>query len=124
MKVVSFYDVASGLFHGNQLIASDDELIAANTPAGHIAIDGHHDRLSKRVDLATGQVVDYTPPAPSAQLLALQAAGDRRKAALARIAQLEASQGRAVREAIIDPIGGLSRLKAINDEIAALRGDL
>src|ERR1700675_463680 len=52
MKIVSFFHKDTGLFNGEQLFASDETAIAANTPPDHIAIEGHHDHLSKRVDLA------------------------------------------------------------------------
>lgn len=124
MRVVSFYHKESGVLHDKIVMTSSDDAVEVNTPPDHIAIDGAHDSKCKRVDIATGEVVDYTPPAPSAEAVFAQTKIDRRAAALAAIARLEASQARAVREAIIDPLGGLQRLKAINDEIAALRGDL
>jgi hypothetical protein len=124
MRTVSFYHRDTGLLNGSHVIASDDNAVALNTPPDHIAIDGHHDQWTKCVDLATGEVVDYTPPAPSSEALAAQAKTDRRAAALAAIARLEAAQPRAVREAILDPLGSSGRLRSINDQIAALRGDL
>lgn len=40
--------------------------LAANTPAGCIAVPGRHDHLCRRLDTATGHVVPYQPPAPPA----------------------------------------------------------
>jgi hypothetical protein len=86
MKTVSFFHKDTGALHSNQLICSDDSVVAMNTPADHIAIDGHFDHLSKRVDVANPEfvdvyvnrtktdtpakalrykVVDYVPPSPS-----------------------------------------------------------
>lgn len=39
--------------------------LAANTPAGCIAVPGRHDHLRRRLDIATGQIVPYQPPAPA-----------------------------------------------------------
>src|SRR5277367_2415396 len=94
MKTVSFYHKDTGIFHGNQFIGTDDATVALNTPPDHVAIDGHHDPLSKRVNLDAHRqivaieaeietvqdraqrqaeldalkallLVDYQPPAPS-----------------------------------------------------------
>jgi hypothetical protein len=59
----SFYDTETGALAAGRLTCSPAQL-AANTPAGHAAIEGRFDHLSQRVDIATGQVVDYQPPAP------------------------------------------------------------
>ena len=60
----SFYDVATGALAPGAITCSAAQL-AANTPPGHAAIAGRFDPLSQRVDLATGQVVDWQPPAPA-----------------------------------------------------------
>jgi hypothetical protein len=60
----SFYDAETGAIAPGVITCTAAQL-AANTPAGHIAIPGAFDHLSQRVDLATGQVVDYQPPAPA-----------------------------------------------------------
>ncbi len=94
MKAVSFYHAKTGALHSNQFLCSDDGLVVLNTPPGHLPIEGHHDCLSKRVDVAaharylvlTDQIkslscqwqrqaeldaawaqvlVDYQPPQPS-----------------------------------------------------------
>lgn len=136
MRTVSFFHRETGLLNGQLLIASDDEAVALNTPADHIAIDGHHDSLTQRVDLATAQVVDYQPPQPSpdhewnveskrwvlgAATAARQAA---RSSALLAIGQLEAKGIRAMRELALNTLGAADRLKSIDDQISALRADL
>jgi hypothetical protein len=68
-------------------MASDDRVIDINIPPDHIVIEGHHDHLSKRVDVSVPpeiinnagkvgysmdeatrivhKIIDYQPPAPS-----------------------------------------------------------
>jgi hypothetical protein len=135
MKQASFYDAATGRFDGQQVLASSDA-IKAMVPDGFIAIDGHYDPLTQRVDIATGEVVDYQPPAPSAdyewnkdakrwQLTpAIAAKQAARTSALTLIGQLEAKGIRAMRELALSVPGAQDRLRSIDDQIAALRGDL
>jgi hypothetical protein len=132
----SIYRLEDGKFIG-YTICLPDEAIEMNTPEGHAFIVGHHDHLSKRVDIPTGLVVDDQPPSPSAdhewnadtkrwQLTAsIQAKAQVRAVAIARIAELDAWQHRHVRDMLLG--GGLSvrlRLQAIHDEIATLSADL
>lgn len=60
----SFYDAATGTFSRGRIVCSPAQL-AANTPHGCVPIAGAFDPLSQRVDIGTGQVVDYQPPAPT-----------------------------------------------------------
>jgi hypothetical protein len=134
VKTYSLCDVATGFFTGRRLMMSEDAA-KANTPPGQIRIEGAHDPLSRRFDVATGDVVDYQPPPPSRdhewdatikrwKLTAVAAKKiEDRSAALAEIARLEASQQRALREiALGDETGAArQRLTAIEDEIAGLR---
>jgi hypothetical protein len=136
MILASFYDKATGLLNGVLFTASDEAVVALNTPEGHAAIDGHHDHTRKRVNVDTKEVIDYQPPRPSAdhewndeskRWQLTEAAADkivRSNAARARIAQLEASQHRHVREHCLGMPGAANRLKEIDAEIAALRADL
>ena len=59
--VASIYRIATGLFTGRTYSGDDGHLTLG---ADEAWIDGLHDHLSRRVDLTTGQVVDYQPPAP------------------------------------------------------------
>jgi hypothetical protein len=132
---VSFYDKTTGMFSGVRYHGLEDH-IEVNTPNGHAAAIGAHDHLSKRVDLATGELVDYQPPAPSAdhewnadtkrwQLTAAAAEKESKRAfALNRIDHLENSQARALRELALGSTEAAARLKAIDDEIASLRSHL
>lgn len=63
-KIVSFYSVATGFFDPGQKSGLSPSHIEYNTPPGYVAIEGVYDHLSQRIDIATGIVVDYQPPAP------------------------------------------------------------
>ena len=61
MTAVSYYDPATGLFSGASYAGSEPEL---NGGAGEAWLPGRFDHLSQRVDLDTGEVIGYQPPAP------------------------------------------------------------
>ena len=137
MRVVSFYHKVSGLFHARHLMSSDAKSIALNTPQDHIAIDGdHYDRLSQRIDITTGKVVDELPAQPSddhewnatdrrwqvkPEVLARE---ETRRHAILRISQLEMSGVRSLRELALGEAKAADRLKALDNEIATLRKTL
>jgi hypothetical protein len=134
MKVVSFYHRETGMFNGRHLMVSDPAMIPLNTPPEHIAIEGdHYDPLTQRVDVATGKVIDHIPPQPSEdyewsgisrrwQLRPeVTARMQARKAALARITELELKALRALREHALGTPGAHERLAAIDTEISELR---
>jgi len=60
----SFYDLTTGDFLQRHY-DGPEELLGVNIHSGTAFIEGHHDHLSKRVDIATGEVIDYQPPAPA-----------------------------------------------------------
>jgi hypothetical protein len=131
---VSFYHRETGMFNGRHLMVSDPAMIPLNTPPDHIAIEGdHYDPLTQRVDVSTGKVIDHIPPKPSddhewngisrrwelrPEITAKQLA---RKAALARITELELKALRALREHALGKEGAHERLTSIDGEITALR---
>jgi hypothetical protein len=137
MRVVSFYHKVSGLFHARHLMSSDAKSIALNTPRDHIAIDGdHYDRLSQRIDIKTGNVVDQLPAQPSddhewnatdrrwqvkPEVVARE---QTRRHAILRISQLEMSGLRSLRELALGEAKAADRLKALDSEIATLRKTL
>jgi hypothetical protein len=136
MKTVNFYHKETGVLNGTHLLASDDGAVALNTPTDHIAIDGHHDHSSRRVDVATGELIDYQPPSPgvdyewnadtkrwqlSAAVEAWQAA---RSTALAAITVLEGQGIRAMRELALGQVGAADRLAALDALIGAQRANL
>ncbi len=138
------YNTETGLFVGVEVWASEPINLAANTPPGCALIKGQHDHLSKRVDLATGEVVDWQPPKPAdtdLETYAWDATSDPKRprwratpTALARkqrrqgaIAQqmdaLEAKQARPLRELALDPTNAAARtrLADIETQLAQLR---
>jgi hypothetical protein len=60
----SFYDTATGAIAPGAMTCTAAQA-DANTPPGHLTIEGRFDHLSQRVNLQTGQVEDYQPPAPA-----------------------------------------------------------
>lgn len=62
MKTVSFYDPETGLFAGRWFSGPGNK-VERNTPQGMAAIEGRYDPKSQRVDIETGEVVPYEPPA-------------------------------------------------------------
>lgn len=135
-KTYSLYEAATGLFTGKRLHCDDDGLLAVRLPAGTVAIEGSYDPRCQRMDLATGTIVPYRPPAPSAdhewddvgkrwQIKAPARGSEGRSAVIyARIQALEATQGRAVREATLGDAAAMKRLKDIDAEIKELRKEL
>lgn len=65
MATWSFADERTGVLTG-AVFSGDDGLLSLNTPPGCVAIPGQHDHTRVRVDLATGELVPYHPPAPAA----------------------------------------------------------
>src|SRR6185295_5682013 len=125
-------------FSGRTFSATDESALEINTPEGLAAMEGKHDHLCSRVDIATGLVVNYQPPAPNADhewddaskrwKLNHEAAAkaDLKKSAGARISHLETNvQPRAQRELLLSIAKRLGidggRSQDIDDEIAGLR---
>ena len=142
MRHFHYFDTATGVIHPDAIAINSsvgvEEAAAANCPPGHKVIEGHFDRLSQRVDVATGEVVDYQPPPPSPdhewepvskrwRLSAAATEREGRQAAVrAQIIALEQAQARPVREVALG-IGGADarqRLAAIEGQIAELRKQL
>jgi hypothetical protein len=119
-----FYSLTDGRFMG--AFGTNDknyeEMLEANTPAGAAAKEGHFDPLTQRVDLETGEVVEYQPDVANIELVQKDAA------ARAEIDRLEVSQMRAVREALLEllPDGSEAKTKLleIDGAIAEQRADL
>lgn len=137
MKTYSFADPITGAISPETVTCSDKQA-AANIRPGMTRIVGALDHLSQRVDIETGDVVDYQPPAPSAlhewdavikrwklpdAVIAAQA---EQRALLAMITRIEAKQLRSLRELMLDPAdkAARDRVTAIDSQIAALREKL
>jgi hypothetical protein len=133
MKQVRFFHKDTGIFLAREFFTSNDAAVASNTPADHVTFERKIDHLSQCMDVATGKLVDYQPPSPSADHewntttkrwqinAAVTAKAEAHRSALASIAALEASGVRAVRELALGQAGALDRLKALDIEIAAQR---
>lgn len=115
MKTYSLYHLATGLFDGRSLTLPDDAAtLALNTPAGMGAHEGMVNHRTHRLDLASGELVAWTPPPPSQA--DLEAAALR--AAQQRVDQLERSQARAMRTLALDPFDHTARARLQEIEAA------
>lgn len=67
LRTWHFYSLATGLLTGRTVAVDDEDtaLLQANTPADCGAIVGVTDWMAQRVDIETGALVDYQPPAPA-----------------------------------------------------------
>ena len=133
-RTVSFYDAATGQILG-ATFTGPDHAIELNTPAGCLAIEGEHDHLSRRVDLETGEVVDWQPPAPDEdhewnperkrwlKRPEVVAAEQADQSARAQIAAAELAQLRPLRELLLNPndAQARTRLQQLEETIAAAR---
>lgn len=122
---VHIYDLQTGLFTGqaHHTNVKEPAAVAAfideSTPPGHGAYIGKYvDYLSKKVDVSTGLLVEHQPPQPSRKHAWNPEAKrwqvknrEQREIALARIAQLESSTHRAVRETLIRACEALDAIK-------------
>jgi hypothetical protein len=132
MKTAMYYHRETGLLSALQVMG-DDPVIAANAPKDHIPINGYYDPLSQRVDVATGTIVDYQPPAPSADhewdrvakrwtvKADVTARRHAKTTALAQIDVLDRASIRAGREMLLGVAGAHDRLARIEAQIAQLR---
>jgi hypothetical protein len=136
LRQYHFYHEATGLLSAYSLALNvpdgHDELVSRNCPSGHKAIEGHLHPSRHRVDVGTGKVVDYQPPAPSvdhewdevtqrwqlnaAALAKVQVAA----AAHFRIRELRDSQHDIIRAAVLGDRSALDQLRSIDTEISEL----
>lgn len=130
-----FYRLTDGTFTRARLCTSDPALAVANTPPGCGAYAGDVDPDSQRVDIETGEIVDWQPPRPSddhewdadRRRWEMSPAAAKREAeridAQRRIDALEQSQLRPLRELLLDQTSetARARLAEINAEIVTLR---
>jgi hypothetical protein len=138
MRIWSFYHGQTGVVSPQRFVSGDPSSkgLKENTPAGHEAIEAALDHLSQRFDLATKAVVDFQPPAPSADHVwnatskrwtlnpAARAKLAARNTALAKIRALEASQARPLRELALGDATAAKKLADIDAQIKALRSSL
>lgn len=115
---VTVYDENTGIVL--RCMTVPERAIEPNVRQGEAWIEGHLDKRSQRVDVATGKVIAYERPATeieAEQRAALQQRARR------RINELEGSQARPLRELAIEPENAEAkqRLQKIDEEIAAMR---
>jgi len=133
MKAHTVYDAATGVLL--RVVMCPESQLAANVREKEASIEGDFDTQSNRVDLKTGEVVDYQPPQPSpdfewdedvkrwklseSAVAVMVADGDARTA----IKDQEATSLRAIRELLLNPDNTEARakLQAVDDAIAAER---
>jgi hypothetical protein len=148
IKPYSLYVLSTGIFTG-VVRTTGRRKEDLPVPAGYGFAEGSYDHLSQRLDLATGQVVDYQPPRPDDDHEWTETDADgtplrrwtlkpkvaerraRKAAASARIAELAAKEGRAIREHLLgivpteeDRAAGAMTLQEIHDEITSLRTEV
>lgn len=146
MKTWHFYDLATGIFTGRSFGPTEDGCVNGSCFPGEGAKCDVAGWESQRVDVETDQVVDYQPPAPDAdhEWIHDDAQGNRvrrwvlkpdaverrnrRSMAIARIAELERKQERAMREHLLgispteeDRAAGAMTLQEIQDAISEQR---
>lgn len=139
MKTRSVYDPDTGLFTGEVLTCSDDQI---KPNARGALLEGRFDRLSQRVDLATKAVVDYQPTAPDenhewrenvvngrprwVKRSEVVEREERDRSARGEIKRLELRQLRVMRELLIDPENSTARamLQEIEAKIVEQRSGL
>ena len=74
MKTYSFFEPLTGVLSGKTYTGP---LVEMNTPPGLEAIEGLHDHTKLRVDVASGLLLDWTPPPPDGAVLATRVRADR-----------------------------------------------
>jgi hypothetical protein len=122
-----YYHAETGILHPKS-IATDlaDERDAltfaeANAPPGHVVLQGAFDHRRQRVDVATGAVVPYSPPTPSADhewdegtwAWRLNARAIAKLDALEQLKALDSAQLRPLLEHALGIDGAKERLQAI-----------
>lgn len=118
MRRWSFYDAASGTFTGRTTstnVRGDPDPIA---PPGLGVIAGVFDRLSQRVDLKTGEVIEHVDKDLAERL----ERDEQRRGAQSRIEELERKAARPLLELRSNPDDeqAKQRLDEIQEEIAQL----
>lgn len=115
MKEFSQYDTATGLFT-SQIVTGIE---APQATPGYDWKEGAFDHVRQRVEIPSGEVVEYVaPPADDARRV--------KRRAQAMIEQLERRQLRPLRELTRDPANRTARLRIdeLDIEISKLRSQL
>jgi hypothetical protein len=132
----AFYDEKTGIFATHHKTFNNPKSLKVNTPDGFIALAGRYDPLSQKVDIATGKVVDYQPPAPTADhewnattkrwQLNTTAADKATVSATAKreIERLNRDSVAPLRELALGMPGAKEKLQAIQDQVAIFEKQL
>ena len=146
MKTRSIYNRGTGFFTGG-VVAHNDNSVFGKLEPELGEVEGQHDHLSKRVDLATGEVIEWQPPAPPdtdletfewdalsepkrprwrARPTAKALVRAENAAIVAQIEREEAKQTRSIRELALTPSSKPAKdaLQAIENKVAELRATL
>ncbi len=134
-----FYRLADGILLGRSVTLDDDDqaLLQANIPADCGAVAEVDDWQAQRVDLATGYLIDWQPPAPAdtdlqawrwddaaRRWLAVPTLAALKATRVARLQQAieaqEAAQARPVRELLAAMLSGGQADQAARDRFAAV----
>lgn len=126
------YDPATGIFTGRYFYTSEENeearqrAVAKNTVAGHKTFETDdtvgHLHLSHRLDLATKELIDYLPPAPTEnhewdstvkRWVMKRAVLDKRS----QLQQLEFSAQRLMRKAVLGNADAIAQLRIIEQQI-------
>lgn len=146
MKTFYFYSLATGVIFPGFSYTGDVEHADLNAPVGHAPVADVVDALSQQVDLETGELIDYQPPAPaddaertwawdadSRRWIPTLTVQGRKPAMLATLERqmLEhelADQGRALREVVLALLASqapsaasVDQLQSTNEAIQGLR---
>jgi hypothetical protein len=93
----SLYVTESGIFTSHRL--SGPRLIEANIPAGCSAYEGEVDHRQKRLDVTSGELVDFVPPAEDEWVVQSRALAET----IAEVESLERLQIRSMSDLLDDP---------------------
>lgn len=119
----SFYDPETGVIHPSTVVASSPELLALNTPPGHVAIPGAHAHLRRthRVHLVTKEVYEHAGgPLPAEAVSQHQLVS----AALARARTLRDAAERVTRKAVLGEPGAVDELQKLDAAIDAAQAEV
>lgn len=136
MKHFSFYHRESGNLHRVIFSTDDPTQLANNTPKDHAPIEGRFDHLSQRLDMSTGQIVDFIPPPPSKDHVwnpdtrrhqltaAAQERHAKRIADMQRAIEIECTLPLALLDHALCKPNSIDRLLAIRAELDVLKARL
>lgn len=115
MRHFRFYHKDTGIFHPNTFATTDvrPTVIARNTPADHVALEGEFDHRTQRFDIGANKVVSHDGVKVD----------PTRRLKLLRIDALRVAQHDHMRRVLLG-IEDKSALAAIDDEITALQKDI